>query len=183
MSIADSNPKNKTLFLMGNEAIARGALEAGLQFAAGYPGTPSSEILQNLANVAKKVNIHAEWSINEKVASESAGAAAFAGLKSIATMKNAGLSVALDFLVHISYSELGNRGGAMVVAVCDDPDGHSSGDEHRTSEESGHVNGVSIRHRKNQSYRPRRMTGYRDHLHLGITEAGGLRGGTVKSAV
>jgi indolepyruvate ferredoxin oxidoreductase alpha subunit len=129
MSIADSNPANKTLFLMGNEAIARGALEAGVQFAAGYPGTPSSEILQNLANAAKKVDIHAEWSINEKVASESAGAAAFAGLKSIATMKNAGLSVALDFLTHISYSELGNGGGAMVVAVCDDPDGHSSGDE------------------------------------------------------
>ena len=79
MSIADSNPANKSLFLMGNEAIARGALEAGVQFAAGYPGTPSSEILQNLANAAKKVNIHAEWSINEKVASESAGAAAFAG--------------------------------------------------------------------------------------------------------
>ena len=129
MSIADSNSSDTTKFLMGNEAIARGALESGVQFAAGYPGTPSSEILQSMAQAAKSLNVHAEWSINEKVAAESAAAAALAGLRSIATMKNAGLSVALDFLTHLSYSELGNAGGAMVVAVCDDPDGHSSGDE------------------------------------------------------
>lgn len=129
MSIADSNSSSTKKFLMGNEAIARGALESGVQFAAGYPGTPSSEILQTMAQAAKSLNVHAEWSINEKVAAESAAAAAFAGLRSIATMKNAGLSVALDFLTHLSYSELGNAGGAMVVAVCDDPDGHSSGDE------------------------------------------------------
>lgn len=129
MSIADPKLENSRQFLMGNEAIARGALEAGVQYAAGYPGTPSSEILQTLAQAAKTVNLHAEWSINEKVATEGAGAAALAGLRSIATMKNAGLSVAIDFLTHLSYSELGDAGGAMVVAVCDDPDGHSSGDE------------------------------------------------------
>jgi indolepyruvate ferredoxin oxidoreductase alpha subunit len=116
-------------FLMGNEAIARGALEAGVHFASGYPGTPSSEIIQALSQAAKNLNIHVEWSTNEKVATEGAGAAASAGLRSMATMKNAGLSVALDFLTHLSYTGLGERSGAMVVVVCDDPDAHSSGDE------------------------------------------------------
>ncbi len=120
---------NTRQFLMGNEAIVRGALEAGVQFAAGYPGTPSSEIVQKMAEAAKTMNVHAEWSINEKVAVEAAGAAAIAGLRSLAAMKNAGLSVALDFLTHLSYSGLGDGGGAMVNIVCDDPDGHSSGDE------------------------------------------------------
>ncbi|MBW1805198.1 MAG: indolepyruvate ferredoxin oxidoreductase, partial [Deltaproteobacteria bacterium] len=78
---------------MGNQAISRGALEAGVQFAAGYPGTPSSEIIQTLSDAAKTTNIHAEWSTNEKVASEGAAAAAFAGLRSLVAMKNAGLSV------------------------------------------------------------------------------------------
>jgi indolepyruvate ferredoxin oxidoreductase alpha subunit len=74
-------------------------------------------------------SLYVEWSVNEKVAAESAAAAAIAGLRSIAPMKNAGLSVALDFLTHLSMTGLGNRRGAMVVVVCDDPDGHSSGDE------------------------------------------------------
>lgn len=121
-------PRTKHL-LMGNEAIARGALESGVQFAAGYPGTPSSEIIQSMSQAAKALNLHVEWSTNEKVATEGAAAAAFAGLRSIATMKNAGLSVALDFITHLSYTGLGDRGGAMVIAVCDDPDAHSSGDE------------------------------------------------------
>ena len=96
---------------------------------AGYPGTPSSEIIQTLSDAAKTMNIHAEWSTNEKVACEGAAAAAFAGLRSLSAMKNAGLSVALDFLTHLSYTGLGERGGAMVVVVCDDPNAHSSGDE------------------------------------------------------
>lgn len=116
-------------FLMGNEAIARGVLEAGVQFAAGYPGTPSSEIIQRLSESARDLNLHVEWSTNEKAATEGAGAAAFAGLRSLSTMKNAGLSVALDFLTHLSYTGLGDGGGAMVTVVCDDPEGHSSGDE------------------------------------------------------
>jgi indolepyruvate ferredoxin oxidoreductase alpha subunit len=114
---------------MGNEALARGALEAGIQYAAGYPGTPSSEIIQELSHAAKKLNLHVEWSTNEKVAAEGAAAAAFSGLRSLAAMKNAGLSVALDFLTHLSYTGIGNRGGAMVTVVCDDPNAHSSGDE------------------------------------------------------
>lgn len=115
--------------MMGNEAIARGALESGVHFAAGYPGTPSSEIIQFLSEEAKSLNLHVEWSTNEKVATEGAAAAAFSGLRSLATMKNAGLSVALDFLTHLSYTGLGDRGGAMVTVVCDDPNAHSSGDE------------------------------------------------------
>ena len=129
MSISSQSFSNANQFLMGNEAIARGILESGVQYAAGYPGTPSSEIIENLSKAAKNLNLHVEWSTNEKVATEGAAAAAFSGLRSVATMKNAGLSVALDFLTHLSYTGLGNRGGAMVTVVCDDPNAHSSGDE------------------------------------------------------
>ena len=119
--------------LLGNESISRGALEAGVSFAAGYPGTPSSEIIESLARQARKQKnkapLYVEWSVNEKVAAEECAAAAISGLRSLASMKNAGLSVALDFLTHLSYTGLGEGGGAMVVVVCDDPDGHSSGDE------------------------------------------------------
>ena len=129
MSIDDRGHSKSNQFSMGNEAIARGALEAGVQFAAGYPGTPSSEIIQKLSEAAISLNLRVEWSTNEKAATEGGAAAAFSGLYSIATMKNAGLSVALDFLTHLSYTGLGDRGGAMVTVVCDDPNAHSSGDE------------------------------------------------------
>ncbi|NNG07938.1 MAG: indolepyruvate ferredoxin oxidoreductase, partial [Desulfobacteraceae bacterium] len=129
MSVVDQDLSTAKKFMMGNEAIARGALESGIHFAAGYPGTPSSEIIQFLSEEAKSLNLHVEWSTNEKVATEGAAAAAFSGLRSLVTMKNAGLSVALDFLTHLSYTGLGDRGGAMVTVVCDDPNAHSSGDE------------------------------------------------------
>ena len=116
-------------FLLGNEALARGALEAGISFAAGYPGTPSSEIIETLAKSAKEFKLYVEWSTNEKVAAEGAAAGAIAGLRTLVAMKNAGLSVALDFLTHLSLTGLGDQHGAMVVVVCDDPDAHSSGDE------------------------------------------------------
>lgn len=116
-------------FLLGNEALARGALEAGINFAAGYPGTPSSEIIETLAKSAKELNLYVEWSTNEKVAAEGAAAAAIAGLRTLVAMKNAGLSVALDFLTHLSLTGLGDQNGALVAVVCDDPDAHSSGDE------------------------------------------------------
>jgi len=115
--------------LMGNEAIARGALEAGVQFATGYPGTPSSEIVESLARVADEIGIYVEWSTNEKVATEAAAAASFAGLRALSAMKTAGINVALDFLAHLNYSGLGKDGGGLVMVVCDDPEGHSSGDE------------------------------------------------------
>jgi indolepyruvate ferredoxin oxidoreductase, alpha subunit len=116
-------------FMLGNEAIAWAALESGVNYVAGYPGTPSTEIIRELARHADKLNIHAEWSINEKVASEGAAAASVAGLYSLVAMKNAGLSVALDFFTHLSLTGLGSRGGAMLLVVCDDPSAHSSGDE------------------------------------------------------
>ena len=88
--------------LMGNEAIARGALEAGIGFAAAYPGTPSSEIIGTLAEVAKEAGIYVEWSVNEKVALEAATAASFAGVRAIVAMKQNGLNVALDFLMGLA---------------------------------------------------------------------------------
>jgi indolepyruvate ferredoxin oxidoreductase alpha subunit len=111
--------------LMGNEAIARGALEAGVHVATGYPGTPSSEIIEALAAVADK-NLYVEWSINEKVALEVAAAASFAGLRSLCAMKQNGVNVASDFLLHLSGS--GTRGGIVLVS-CDDPGAFSSMNE------------------------------------------------------
>jgi indolepyruvate ferredoxin oxidoreductase, alpha subunit len=104
--------------LMGNEAIARGALEAGVGVAAGYPGTPSSEIIEGLSKVASERGLYVEWSVNEKVAMEVAAAASFAGLRSICTMKQNGLNVASDFLLHLAYT--GIRGG-MLIIECEDP--------------------------------------------------------------
>ena len=127
-SLAQEAPGTRQL-LMGNEAIARGALEAGMQFASGYPGTPSSEIIESLARIAKEAGIYVEWSTNEKVATEAAAAASFAGLRALSAMKTAGINVALDFLAHVNYSGLGKDGGSLVIVVCDDPEGHSSGDE------------------------------------------------------
>ena len=115
--------------MLGNEAIAWSALESGVNYAAGYPGTPSSEIIQELAKQWSDMNLHVEWSTNEKVAAEGAAAAAVAGLNSLVAMKNAGLSVALDFMTHLSLTGLGPAGGSLVVIVCDDPEAHSSGDE------------------------------------------------------
>ena len=103
----DEKTQNAKRFLLGNKAIARAALEAGIHFASGYPGTPSSEIIRTIVPYAQKSNVHVEWSVNEKVACEGSAAAAFAGLRSLAAMKNAGLSVALDFLTHLSMTGLG----------------------------------------------------------------------------
>ena len=112
--------------LMGNEAIVRGALEAGVNVATGYPGTPSSEIIECLSKVAGERNMYVEWSTNEIVASEVAAAASFAGLRSMVVMKQNGVNVASDFLLHLSSS--GTRGG-MVLVTCDDPGALSSVNE------------------------------------------------------
>jgi indolepyruvate ferredoxin oxidoreductase alpha subunit len=111
---------------MGNEAIARGALEAGVSVASGYPGTPSSEVIENLATVAKERNLYVEWSTNEKVALEVAAAASFAGLRSLCVMKQNGVNVASDFLLHLASS--GTRGG-IVLVTCEDPGALSSVNE------------------------------------------------------
>lgn len=125
MSKILSSANAKVLFL-GNEAIARGALEAGVAVVSGYPGTPSSEIIEMLASVAGQKKLYVEWSVNEKVALEVAAAASFAGLRSMAVMKQNGVNVASDFLLHLTAS--GTRGGLVLVS-CEDPGALSSVNE------------------------------------------------------
>jgi indolepyruvate ferredoxin oxidoreductase, alpha subunit len=126
MSYLIQGQKGERRLFMGNEAIARGALEAGVSVAAGYPGTPSSEIIENLAGVAGERNLYVEWSVNEKVALEVAAAASFAGLRALCVMKQNGVNVASDFLLHLAGS--GTRGG-LVLVPCDDPGALSSVNE------------------------------------------------------
>ncbi|MGL6226061.1 MAG: indolepyruvate ferredoxin oxidoreductase subunit alpha [Thermoguttaceae bacterium] len=114
--------------LSGNEAIARGVWEAGVTLAAGYPGTPSTEILENVALKYKK-DIFCEWSPNEKVGFEVAAGAALAGARSITTMKHVGLNVAADPLMTLAY--IGTVGGFLAI-VADDPGMHSSQNEQDT---------------------------------------------------
>jgi indolepyruvate ferredoxin oxidoreductase alpha subunit len=110
--------------LLGNEAIARGAWEAGVKFAAGYPGTPSTEILETLAKQYPEID--AQWSANEKVAFEEGMGAAIGGLRVLVTMKMVGLNVAADSFMVFPYS--GTNGGFVVVSA-DDPGMHSSQNE------------------------------------------------------
>jgi len=111
--------------LSGNEAIARGAFEAGVKFASAYPGTPSTEILENVAGKYKDV-IYSEWSPNEKVALEVAIGASMAGARSLACMKHVGVNVAADPLFTLSYTGVN---GGLVLVTCDDPELHSSQNE------------------------------------------------------
>ena len=126
MSIVSTGAKGQTALLMGNDAIARGALEAGVRVVAGYPGTPSSEIIQTLADVASDHGLYVEWSANEKVGLEVAAAGSFAQLRSLAVMKQVGVNVASDFLLHLA--EYGTRAG-LVLVTCEDPGGLSSTNE------------------------------------------------------
>jgi len=114
------------LLLLGNEAIARGALEAGVAFASTYPGTPSSEISLNLFQVSQETDLYFEYSTNEKVALEVAAAAANSGLRSMCMMKHVGLNVAADALMTLAY--VGTRAG-LVVLSADDPYMFSSQNE------------------------------------------------------
>ncbi len=115
-------------FLMGNAAIAMGALAAGVNLAAGYPGTPSTEILETFA-AYKPAGAHVEWSVNEKAAMELAAGAAYAGARTLVTMKQVGLNVASDPLMSLEY--VGIKGG-MVIVVADDPGPISSQTEQDT---------------------------------------------------
>ena len=112
-----------SVWMSGNEAIALGAYEAGVKVASGYPGTPSTEILENLSCYE---GVYTEWAPNEKVGLEVAIGASFAGVRALATMKHVGLNVAADPLFTASYT--GVRGG-LVVIVADDPEMHSSQNE------------------------------------------------------
>ena len=109
--------------LSGNEAVARGAWEAGCHFAAAYPGTPSTEILEN---IAKYEEIDSQWSVNEKVAFEAACGASIGGARSLCAQKHVGLNVAADPLFTMAY--LGVSGGFVIISA-DDPGMHSSQNE------------------------------------------------------
>jgi TPP-dependent indolepyruvate ferredoxin oxidoreductase alpha subunit len=134
--IALNKPRSFVL-LNGDEAVARGAVEASITLAASYPGTPATEILEAIAEAAKNFGIYAEWSVNEIVATEVAAGASMAGVRSIVSMKHVGLNVAADAAMTLAYT--GVEGG-MVVAVCDDPAMHSSQNEQDTRYFSVHSN-------------------------------------------
>jgi len=122
-------PSGKAI-LLGNEAIIRGALEAGLQFVSTYPGTPASEIGNTFYKIAKQANVYFEFSTNEKVAMEATMGASFAGLKCLVAMKNFGLNVASDSLLPFLYT--GSK-GPTVILVADDPSCHSSAQSEENS--------------------------------------------------
>lgn len=115
-------------YIMGNGAIAMGALKAGVSFAAGYPGTPSSEIIETL-NKRPHEGVYLEWSVNEKAALEAAAAAAMSGARALVTMKQVGLNVASDPLMSLAY--VGVKGGLVIVSA-DDPGPISSQTEQDT---------------------------------------------------
>ena len=115
--------------LLGNEAIALGAIHAGVSLVSGYPGTPSTEILETVAKYNKDGKIHVQWSLNEKVALEVAAGGAYAGARTLVTMKQVGLNVATDPLMSLAY--IGVKGG-MVIVSADDPGPISSQTEQDT---------------------------------------------------
>ncbi len=131
----------KKVVLLGNEAIVRGALEAGLGFSACYPGTPSSEVGLTFADIAKKVGFYFEWSTNEKVAFEACAGAAFCGVRALTAMKHFGLNVATDSVFPVAY--VGVHGG-LVINVADDPFGHSSGQSEEDTRRFARVGNIPM---------------------------------------
>ena len=124
MSTTDGKVKKE--LLLGNDAITRGIIEAGVGFASTYPGTPSSEIGNNLEKMAQKYDMYFEFSTNEKVAMEAASGAAVSGVRTFVFMKHVGVNVAADPMLTLAYG--GIRGG-MVMLSADDPTAHSSQNE------------------------------------------------------
>lgn len=115
-------------FLMGNAAIALGAVASGVNVVAGYPGTPSTEVLETIAK-HRPEDVYVEWSVNEKAAMELAAGASYSGARTLVTMKQVGLNVASDPLMSLEY--IGVKGG-MVILVADDPGPISSQTEQDT---------------------------------------------------
>ena len=114
--------------MTGNEAIARGAWEAGVKVAAAYPGTPSTEILENMATYPAD-DVVAQWATNEKVSVDTAIGASLSGVRAMASMKHVGMNVAADSVMSVTY--IGVHAG-LVIVVCDDPGLHSSQNEQDT---------------------------------------------------
>jgi len=119
-------PAGKKMVLLGNEAIARGAIEAGVKVVTAYPGTPSSEIVETLLECSQDLGFYAEWSVNEKVSFEVSIGASLMGVRALTALKGAGLNVIMDMLMTIPYT--GTRGG-FVLVVADDPGAHYSSNE------------------------------------------------------
>ena len=109
------NEPGRKVLLLGNEALVRGALEAGMAFASCYPGTPSSEVPNTLFAIKEKAGIYMQFSTNEKVAMEAAGGAAIAGVRSLTAMKHVGMNVASDPMMTLAYT--GVRGSMKSDAV------------------------------------------------------------------
>ncbi|MBP7497897.1 MAG: indolepyruvate ferredoxin oxidoreductase, partial [Bacteroidales bacterium] len=116
------------LLLMGDEAIAQAAIDEGISGMYGYPGTPSTEIMEFVQNSkqAKELNICCSWSVNEKTAMEAALGMSYAGKKALVAMKHVGLNVAADPFIN---SAITGANGAIVVVAADDPSMHSSQNE------------------------------------------------------
>lgn len=114
--------------LLGNEALAQGAIDAGISGVYAYPGTPSTEITEYIqkSKLAEELNIHSQWSVNEKTAMEAALGMSYAGKRSMTVMKHVGLNVAADVFMNMSVSGIN---GGLVVVVADDPSMHSSQNE------------------------------------------------------
>ncbi len=122
-SLKNIMPDVRKVLLSGNEAVAQAAWESGVRFGVGYPGTPSTEILETLAHYSK---VHCEWAPNEKVALETGAGAQLAGIRVLVTMKHVGLNVAADPLMTLAYT--GVVGGTVIISA-DDPGMHSSQNE------------------------------------------------------
>ncbi|MFX0207362.1 MAG: thiamine pyrophosphate-dependent enzyme, partial [Candidatus Hodarchaeota archaeon] len=116
------------LLLMGNEAVARGAIEGNCQFASSYPGTPSSEIMETIGHIAKQFGIQAQWCTNEMVAIWAAAGATYCGLRAMVSAKHHGVAWMTDQLINFSHWQIGE--GGLVLAIGDDPGGHSSSNEY-----------------------------------------------------
>ncbi|MCX7823310.1 MAG: indolepyruvate ferredoxin oxidoreductase subunit alpha [Syntrophobacterales bacterium] len=118
--------ETSTLFMLGNEAIVRAALESGVRFVSAYPGTPSSEIIDRMYEIRRETGVRVEYAANEKVSMETAAAVAMCGVRSLCSMKHVGLNVAADAFMTLAY--VGVKGG-MVIVTADDPSLHSSQNE------------------------------------------------------
>ncbi|MBS4023932.1 MAG: 4Fe-4S binding protein [Dethiobacter sp.] len=121
--MSNQNNAGTTVLMTGNEAAARGALEAGVRFCTSYPGSPAVEVADVLFSAK---DVYGEWSTNEIIAFEAAAAASYAGLRAITVMKHNGLAVAADFLLSLNHAALKS---GLVVVIGDDPSGHSSVNE------------------------------------------------------
>jgi len=127
--------------LLGNEAIVKGALSAGVSFVSGYPGCPAAEIGDEFGKIAKENGVYAEWSTNEKVALEAAIGASFSGLKSLVNMKSFGINVCADSLLPLAYT--GTKAG-MVIVVADDPSCWSSAQTEQDSRAYAYLSHIPV---------------------------------------